>query len=59
MTLSLSWWALPVVVVLYSLFLTRRLMQRDLFAMGVAGCFSMAMGLVAALLTVLVWGITR
>lgn len=59
MTITFSWWALPVVVLAFSLFLTRRLMHRDLFAMGVAGCFSMAMGLVAALLTVLVWGITR
>lgn len=59
MTISLSWWALPVFVVIYCLFLTRRHMLSDLFAMIVAGAFSAGMGLVAALLTVLVWGITK
>lgn len=59
MTISISWWAMPVFVVIYCLFLTRRLMLSDLFAIMVAGAFSAGMGLVAALLTVLVWGITR
>lgn len=59
MTISLSWWALPVFVFVYTLFLTRRLLVSDLFAMVVAGAFSAGMGLVAALLVILVWGITR
>ncbi|ARM83970.1 hypothetical protein [Marinobacter salarius] len=59
MTIDLDWWALPVFVLAYGLFLTRRLIMRDLFAMVVAGSFCAGMGLVAALLTVLVWGITR
>jgi len=59
MTISLSWWALPIFVMFYCLFLTRRLMVSDLFAMMVAGAFSAGMGLVAALLAVLVWGITK
>ena len=59
MTISLSWWALPVFAFAYSLFLTRRLLVADLFSMLVAGAFSAGMGLTAALLTVLVWGITR
>lgn len=59
MTITLSWWALPVFVLAYGLFLTRRLIMRDLFAMVVAGSFCAGMGLAAALLTVLVWGITR
>lgn len=59
MTISLSWWALPIFVVIYTLFLTRRLLVSDLFAMVVAGAFSAGMGLVAALLVILVWGITR
>ena len=59
MTISLSWWALPVFVFVYCLFLTKRLLVSDLFSMILAGLFSSGMGLVAALLTVLVWGITR
>jgi len=59
MTITLSWWALPVLVFAVSLFLTRKLICRDLFAMIVAAGFCFAMGLGAALLTILVWGITR
>lgn len=59
MTISFSWWALPVFVLIYCLFLTRRLLVSDLFSMILAGVFSAGMGLAAALLTVLVWGITR
>lgn len=59
MTISFSWWALPVFVFIYCLFLTKRLLVSDLFSMILAGAFSAGMGLAAALLTVLVWGITR
>lgn len=59
MTLSFSWWALPIFVFLYSMYLTRKLMVSDLFSMIVAGGFSAGMGIAAALLTVLVWGITK
>lgn len=59
MTISFSWWALPVFVFIYCLFLTKRLLVSDLFSMILAGVFSAGMGLAAALLTVLVWGITR
>lgn len=59
MTISFSWWALPIFAFLYSMYLTRRLMVSDLFSMMVAGGFSAGMGVIAALLTVLVWGITK
>lgn len=59
MTISLTWWAMPVLVMVVTFIGGLRLFKADLIGFGVALACSLGAGLWAALMTLAVWGLAR
>lgn len=59
MSITLSWWAMPCLVMVVAFIGGLRLFKADLVGFGVTVVFTLGMGVFAALLTLAVWGIAR
>lgn len=59
MTISLTWWAMPALVMVVTFMGGLKLFKADLIGFGVALVCALGMGVFAALLTLTVWGIAR
>ena len=59
MTISITWWAIPALVMVVTFIGGLKLFKADLIGFGVALVCSAGMGVFAALITLGVWGVTR
>ena len=59
MSITLTWWAMPVLVMVATFISGLRLFRADLIGFGVALVCSAGMGLFAALITLTVYGVVR
>lgn len=59
MTITFSWWAMPALVMLASMFCARRMLRAHIIGFSVAAGFVLLMGGPSAIFTLLVWGMTQ
>lgn len=59
MTISITWWAIPGLVMAATFLGGLKLFKADLIGFGVALVCALGMGVFSALLTLTVWGIAR
>lgn len=59
MTISITWWAIPALVMVVTFIGGLKLFKADLIGFGVALACSLGAGFWAALMTLAVWGIAR